>query len=91
MRKNGFQEINCTISRKINVNRHFKLEGACEKGENAIPKLTTDLELNKLIGKRPKIMPNVLKHNTDKKFQTHIRGIRRFLALIGDHNIMIIL
>ena len=51
---------------KINFNRNFKLERACKKGENTIPKLMIDLELSKLTDERPKITPSILKHNTDK-------------------------
>ena len=55
-----------------------------KKGEIAIPKLITDLELNKLSDERPKITPNVLKNNADQVFKKHIKGIRffwRYLAI----------
>ena len=37
-----------------------------KKGKIVIPKLIIDLELNKLTDERPKIIPNILKNNTDK-------------------------
>ena len=61
-----------TLTGILNWKEHVK------KGEIAIPKLITDMELNKLTDERPKIIPNVLKNNTDKVFKKHIKGIRNF-------------
>ena len=56
----------------------FKLERTHERGENVIPKLINDLESNKLREECPKVMSNMLKHNTDSKFQMRVRVIRIF-------------
>ena len=61
------------------------------KGDNSIPKLIIDLELNKLTEERPKIIPKVLKCNTYNQLQTHVRGFRIFLVKIVDCISLIIL